>query len=46
MIRAIQIVTSQSDCDEVTSAMLMGNNDVVVTYFNYNGEKKEVRIKG
>ena len=44
MIKALQLVQTLEDCDEITSCVLMGNNDVIVTYFDYSGNKKEVRV--
>lgn len=44
MIKAIQLIQALEECDEVTSCVLMGNNDVIITYFDFLGEKKEVRV--
>lgn len=44
MIKALQLVQSLEECDEVTSCVLMGGGDVIITYFTFSAEKREVRV--
>lgn len=44
MIKAIQLIQALEECDEVTSCVLMANNDVIITYFTFSAEKREVRV--
>jgi len=44
MIKALQLVQALQNCSEITSCVLMGNNDVIITYFDFLGEKREVRV--